>query len=677
VKTPTFVIYILVQFFCESFLAQTSTDALIKKLYTLWDMHYHYYSIDHIQGKKEDAFSLFQQSDTISDGQNLINYNYELKMAESAILEKDWGLSWNSNFLLNTAPGMDEVDNIFYRSRVLSEIKWDVIKSGYLQNKTLAQIKQNEAIIAQLETFNKTKKNNLFYTWHSIIYQFNLYKIQLVNLRLELSKSRVETAYQLYENGMITQEEMLKNIESYAEIKSLLKIYQDYNNQLTSTFSKRNDIAALPLIDINYTYTLTKLQHSKNDSVNALLLKNIELEQKNINTINLGFFSRYNYYDIPTASNDRSFLTIGFNLGVPIVFDKKEQANYYQLKAQQLQNDVPAEQEQMQKDVLTYFYEFRYKLKQFNTFYYKSLLLKELLRKEQARHEIDPLAFNPLKALRTLDELMSVDIELIDLKQQMYLYLLRIYMAVPESKMEEMIQPLSLDALEINEGKKGADEIYIWSKILKEQTPNFLAEYCIKKGFKKVVLSIGGEKELLEQSISEFAKSSLQVDLMIGNNDLINGSIENYLISKVGPYLSSKISGIHLDVEPHTISDWDTNKEAYLVKYVTMVNEAKKFCDQHKLTLSVSVPLNYPKETLDQVYATVDVVYFMCYENVKTDYIIRKISGYEESKTIIALRIEDFNTANELYAKIDELANLVSVKGYIIHDLGRLIKLND
>lgn len=655
--------------------AQETTDALIKKLYALWDGHYKNYSIDHIKGKKEDACSVFHFRDSVPTLTNN-QINYELKMAESALIEKDWGLSWNSNFLINTAPGMDVADNILYRSRVQTDLRWDLLKSGYFHNKTLAQIKQNEAFIAQLETYNSTKKNSLFSTWHAIIYQFNNYKIQLVNLRLELSKSRVETAYKLYENEMITQEEMLKNVESYAEIKSLLKIYQDYNNQLSSTFNQKKEFEYLPLIDINYTYTLSKLQSTNNDSINTLRIKNIELEQKKINAINLGLFSRYNYYDLPNANADRSFFTFGVNVGVPLVFDKKEQTNYNTLKVQQLQNDVPVEQEQMQKDVLTYFYEFRYKLKQFNTFYYKSLMLKEILRKEQARHEIDPLAFNPLKALRTLDELMSVDIELIDLKQQMYLYLLRIYMAIPESKLEDLITPLSLEALEIKEGTKREQEVYVWSKTIKEQTSNFLIEYCIKKGIKKIVLSVGGETELVQKNCVEFSKASIEVDLMIGNNELINGSITNYLTTKITPLLSESTKGIHLDIEPHTFADWNANKEVYIEKYLIMVNEAKNYCEQKKISLSLSVPLHYPKALLDILYTKVDNIYFMCYENIKTDYILRKIEGFDESKTIIALRTEDFKTSADLYSKIDELSNLVSVKGYIIHDLGRLIQFS-
>jgi hypothetical protein len=653
-----------------------STDVLIQKLYGLWDAHYKPYNIDHISGAINDASKLFETKDT-STSQQSRNFDSEIKKAESDLYKKDWGLGWNTNFLLNSAPGMEMADNIIYRSRVQTEVRWDILRSGYFQNKTLAQIKQNESFVSQIEQLDGTKKMQLFEMWHSIIYHFNLYKITIVNLRLELSKSRVETAYQLYENGMITQEEMLKNVESYAEVKSLLNIYKDYNDQLKSTLQFNQEFFSLPLIDINYEYTVNQLKASKSDTVIALLIKNIELEQRKINDINVGVFSRYNYYDIPTATANRSFFTFGVNVGVPLVFDKKEQANYRQIKTEQIKYDMPEENIQMEKDVLTYFYEYRYKLKQFNSFYYKSLLLKELLRKEQARHEIDPLSFNPLKALRTLDELMSVDIELIDLKQQMYLYLLRMYVAIPSVSVENMMVPLTLDSLEIKNTVKTADEVYVWSKTLTEHSPNFLAEYCTKQKYKKLIVSIGGQSELLKSAIAFFSKSKLSIDLMIGNNDLIKGNVESYLVNKVTPLLSSSIAGLHLDVEPHTFPDWDTNKEYYLNEYVNMVKIAKIYCIQNKLTLSISIPLHYPKESIEQLFELVDFVYFMCYENVKTDYIVRKTEGYDATKTIIALRTEDFGSISDLNNKIDELANLVVVKGFVIHDLGRLIQLDN
>jgi hypothetical protein len=646
---------------------------LIDDLYQLWDTHYVGYNVNHIDGDKKEAIKLFESKDSAVDFDTK-SLLYDLKMAEADVIAKDWGLNWSANYLYNTAPGMDLADNIIFRSRVQSDLRWSILNNGYIENKTKSEIKQNEALIALLEQKNIGKKAMLFDTWHQIIYQFNIHKLMVLNQRLELSKSRVETAHQLYAQGMISQEEMLKNVESYAEIKSLYKIYQDYNNQLQKTAANQ-EIMKLPLIDIDYTYTINTLSKSSNDSLNALLMKNFDLDHKQINDINLSVFSRYNYYDLASSSiSDRSFFTLGINLGVPLVFDKKEQDKYRQLKVEQLKYEVPEQEIQEKNDVLGYFYEFRYKLKQFNNFYYKALLYKELLRKEQARHKVDPLSFNPLKSLRILDDLMSIDIELIDLKQQMYLYALRIYAAVPDATINELIQPITLEDPEIKTQNIWADEIYIWSKTIKEEGSKFVAEYCVKKGFKKAIISVGGDKNLLIETIEELGKKQIEVDLMVGNNNLIDKDVKQYLDEKLWGIKETNFKGIHLDVEPNVNSDWHENKAIYLTKYKAMIFEAEKYCKSNKLILNISIPLHYPEEFVQDLFQNVESIYFMAYENVKTDYIVRKIENYDASKIIIALRTEDFESVSDMNMKIEEISSKVKVKGFVIHDLGRLIQ---
>jgi hypothetical protein len=112
---------------------------------------------------------------------------------------------------------------------------------------------------------------------------------------------------------------------------------------------------------------------------------------------------------------------------------------------------------------------------------------------------------------------------------------------------------------------------------------------------------------VLEELFIAQGKSKLSIDLMIGNNDLIKGNVESYLVNKVTPLLSSSIAGLHLDVEPHTFPDWDTNKEYYLNEYVNMVKIAKIYCIQNKLTLSISIPVHYPNESIEQLFELLDI----------------------------------------------------------------------
>jgi hypothetical protein len=661
----------LVVVMSHSALAQKSADELISKLYKVWEKHYHTYSSDLISGDVKHVESLFDFGvDTTTNYENIL---FDLKLAEAALYKKHWGIDWNTNYLINTAPGMDVADNIIYRSRVQTEVKWNVLNNGYLENKFKSQIKENEALIYQIHNSQSAHKRKLLPVWHAIIYHFNLEKITLLYTRLEIAKSKLEIAYQLYDKGLVLQEEMLKNAEDYAEVKSLLKIYEDYNTQLTNYITPRAS-QKYPLIDINYPAILEAVSAPFNDSIAQLVRSSIELESKRINTINFSVFTRYNYYDLVNLNNtDRSFFTFGAAIGVPLNFDQKEKNRVNELKLQSITHEEPEKSLQLQQDVLSYFYEFRYKLKQFNSFYHKTLFYKELLRKEEARYIIDQLSFNPLKALRLLDDLLSVETELIDLKQQMYLYLLRIYLTVPNSTLTELFTITHLEDVGRGEQQTTFNEVYIWSKTVLEYSPEFIVSYCKKQGVQSVAVSLPSDENSASTLVAQFKDADISTSVLIGKNQLIHGGIEDYLDDLSKKKYHSSINGIHLDIEPHVFDDWKGNESSYLQKYITLLQKAKEIAAKNGWRIVVSIPVYYPIDVVQQIFAIVDSVYFMCYENIKTDYLLRKMEPYPADKIVIALRTEDFQSVIELNEKIKEINQLRVFGGYIIHDLGRLI----
>lgn len=654
--------------------AQTNVDQLIEDLYDVWDGIYTNYYFNHLSGDINKSYLFFQTPLVDSNVSSSNQLKSQIKFAESEMIRKDWGLDWNSGYAINTASGIGESDDLIYRSRVQSELSWNILNNGFVENKTRSDIRNNEGRMLALLAEEEGSATDIFVNWHKIIYHFNKSKIEILEQRLELAKKRVDIAYQLNSVSLVKQDELLKNLESFAEVKSLLNIYEDYNKEV-SGFEDELISTDFPLIDINYKYVLQSLEETKNDSLIALELANLDLMNKPIQDVSLRAYSRYNYYDLITAAGNRSFFTFGLSLGIPLVFDKKETENLIQLKRTQIEDIQPENDVNVQKDVLGYFYEFRYKLKQFNNFYYKNMMLKELLRKEQARYRVNTLDFNPLKALRLLDEKMSIDIELLDLKQQMYLYILRIQDASPFLKIEEIIKPITLEEIEIKESANIPTEVYIWSKTLKEYEIDFLVNYLVLYKVTKVVLSTGGDNLLLNQFINAVSQEGIAVELMIGDNNLINNIDNESIPSKLAGIETSKVSGLHLDVEPHTFDDWKDNKANYMAKYLTMLTAVKTYTNAHNLKLSVSIPTHYPQEDVTEIFNKVDLVYFMCYENVKTDFIARKIGFYNMNKTVVALRTEDFNDRIAIQAKIKELDSAVNPDTFIIHDLGRLIKL--
>lgn len=662
--------------FSVTFAQEDPTSSLIKEMYQIWEKAYQRERANLIDGSKEEAIQLLTPLDTNAS----ISKETEGKilLAESDLVRKDWGLNWSNGYVYNTAPGMDVADNIIYRSRVQSEVSWNILDNGWIENRGKSKQLRNDAEILGYESLTGDGQVDIIANWHAIIYQFNLQKIDILRERLTLAEQRVDIAYQLKNVGMISHEELLKHLEGYAEISSLFKIYEDYNQQVYADLPRINR-TDLPLIDLNYQYAFAELSAPSHDSIAILELENLSLQNKFYNEMDLRVFGRYNYYDLVNIANNRAFVTFGVGMSIPLAFQKKEKEHLLELKKQQIAEkkyDHTISQTKASQDVLNYFYEFRYKLKQFNSFYYKQLMYQELLRQEQARYQMDYLSFNPLKALRWLDESMSIEIELVDIKQQLYLYALRMVSAAPQLSPEQLIIPLQLNDLEMEQVQRSEKGVYVWSKTITQQDPSFLVNYLKLHRIKSVVISSSTSRDQLNPWMKQCLEAGITTSVMIGDNHLINDFKLEKFEEKLAGIDLSIVKGIHLDVEPQTFEDWKDNKEKYTAEYLAMYDQIHAWTEEHQLNLEVSLPTYFPEVAVSKILEQGGAVYFMCYENVKTTFLTEKLKDYAGENIYIALRTEDFSNMEELELKIEELRQLLNPQGFIVHDLERILKFD-
>ena len=163
---------------------------------------------------------------------------------------------------------------------------------------------------------------------------------------------------------------------------------------------------------------------------------------------------------------------------------------------------------------------------------------------------------------------------------------------------------------------------------------------------------------------------------MIGSNKLLNTGIAGFLDTLKLNLNLAQIKGIHLDIEPHTFDDFKENKEQYFKKYINVLKQAKQFADNNKLELSVSIPLSYPDEILNEINSVCNQVYLMAYENVDPDFISRKTTEEKailKNKCVLALRTKDFDNRTSM----DETFKKLGFEKTAYHDLDDLIKFDN
>lgn len=667
-------------FFIALLSSAQSTNQYVKKLYQMWDSTITNYQVQHGSNNTDLGYTLFNyqpiQTDTVAQTYNL---EQQVQQKQIDVLNGDIGLDARVGYTENLDPGFGYDDNIFYYRKFSAGVSLDLLKSGYFSNHQQAKIKANELEILRIKNPEQAKKYDRYYKWHNIIYQFNLKKIEILKSREALTNERVTITQDLALLKQVTQKDLIEIITAQAEVNSTIGIYENYNQQLIGEINMANTtINHYPLLDINYAYTFKLLTSEEPDSVTALMLENIQMQNKGIHDFTLRPFINYNFYDLVGDNPpSRSYFSVGVQFAAPLNFNSKNKAELRQAQSR-LISAVPEETVQQHGDILNKFYEFRYKLKQYVNMYNKRKMYEELLRKERVKYNLSPSLFNPIAALDLLDNLMQVDIELTDLHQQMYLKILDIHTEIPYCDINQLVVPIDMDGNEM-QAHHNANAIYIWSSSLKKYDASVIAHYLELNNINTAYISINSDNEARSKTfelIQLLGKNGVATHLMIGKNSLINGGISEYLEQITSGINFSYISGIHLDVEPHTFADYKQNKAAYMSKYHTMLTLAKTYCDSRGLDLSVSIPTHYPEADIQKIFAQVNQVVFMCYENVNTDFIVRKTGPYDGSKTIIALRTNDFNDRLELENKFKEIGTKLTVKGYATHDFGSLYQFD-
>lgn len=595
---------------------------------------------------------------------------------QKELIERDYGLAITGGYLENINPTIGDLeDNLVYNRKFNVGVEWDLLDNGFYEHRAQARILEDKIIRNQMMNDATQESFHYLERFDYTIYLFNKVKIDLLNKRKVQLESQYKIVNDLVLLKMLKKEEIILLQTRLAEVESLIKVYKSYNDYLqvdddSVAFSNFN----LPLIDLNYA-NIFSLIGAQTDSI---LTGNVYTDYYSwYHQIRLGTFFKYNYYDLIGPVN-RSFFSAGLNFSIPIPFNHKLQ-NEIEAEKWKYDNEKLVQQRiDLQEDILNTGYEFRYKLKQFVGFYQKRKIFMERLRIEKVKVRLGDVNVDPLGGLEIYDDLLQIDIELVDLLQNLYLKALKIHSRIPHSEMKDIIKQQSTEELsQYLDKKKRA--VYVWSKTFEDYSPTFLAEYSIYNEFKKVVIAAHSNDSLKADKIlfMNYAAENAEVHFMIGNNKMMfEKDVAAQLNAVLNEYKGFTPKGIHLDIEPHTFDNWPAEKQVLLNQYLEFVGKASTFCKSKNLELAVSIPPNYGPEVVDKLFALVDKIYFMCYENVKTEYLVNKLVTYTDnniSKMVVAFRTEDFANRIEMEAKIKEIESLTAITEFAYHDLRRMV----
>lgn len=683
---PKRTVYSFVLFFSAWFFTnaqESSKDELvsgyIKVLTTLWETSntktFDNYIVDSTLSLKSEPFKIISDTNTQQQQKEQL---LRLNKLQQAINKKDVGLKYTLNYQENfNSPVADPLEIVVFKRRAVTGIEWDILKGGIFDNRT-----KNKILKLEYEALEKKQYTTSLLAFQAknteqLIRHFNAKKIDILDSRKKLNNEQTVTVEKLWSIKHITKDDYLKAIQNTTDINAQYNVYRNYNEAELKNREKFD--FDLPILDIE----LDKLFQSANVTMvdTSVAVPNSEIAKLKslfINEVNFSTYARYSYYDVyNNLSPNRTFMSVGMNLSVPLTFNQKQKKEYYMLQRQIADDKDEVINHDIQINLLNYYYEYQYKLKQFKNLYHKRLVFLELLRTERVKHDLNDMEFNPNTALFILDDYWSNAIELLDLKQDMYKILLTLKTKLPNVNITEYTKPLNLNNLNIASSNPPFKAVYVWSDAFKNHSQTVINEYCKVNEFNPILISYNTNKIYL-QDVSEFISKnySSKIHLMLGSNKLLKTGLVGYLDSLKNNIKLSFVKGIHLDLEPHTLPGFKENKESSFENYITILKQAKKFADDNKLELSVSIPLSYPENVLEEINKNCNTVYLMAYENIDPDFIIKKSAEEKailKAKCVLALRTKDFDNRTDM----DQQFKKLGFEKTAYHDLDDLIKFDN
>ncbi len=607
----------------------------------------------------------------------------DLYTRQMEYLKGDLGLRLGGNYTENFTTGIISEEDLTYLRRVYVGIEWDLLNSGLFANRAKVKALEKQSEISRLKYQQENKQNSYLYLYAYLTYLFKREKTNLLLRRKEVVDEQVKIARLMYLMRIYPWENLIDLESKAGELSALLADNQVYYNQRLKdempSFFMDDALMYdfLPLFSIDPDKMIERFNQSQTDEqLRQLELERYKAEYWKWNDYVLRPFFRYNILQ-PDAYSVKNYASVGLSASMPIKFKSRSQSEV-EARLKIVENEQDINHFGSANELLNHYYEYQFKKMQYTSFYFKKLKIEERLRKEMVMRDFNDESFSPLRVLQILEEKLAVESELVDLKKDMYLKLLKIYTYLDADDPNSFISVV--DPNEMGKRYDGYRYLYIWSEHFGKMTNEHIIAFLQNNEIKEVIISPGKDNVAKYRDfVFKAQNEGIKTHLMVGENRLLELGPEA-LREWLSRFQDINFRGLHLDIEPHTLPNFRTNRPEYMQKYIALIDEARSFCDSRGIILSASIPMHFEENELNDIYSKADKVFVMAYEKPDIDYIMRRIAQEIQAgrdKTVIALSPDDFADRLSLEAFISRLLGATMTTEIAIHDLRRLIQIDE
>ncbi len=602
-------------------------------------------------------------------------------------LKKDIGVNLKAQHFINHDQSFDAEDGTdgnLSGSRTRVGVEWNILREGWLGNQQKAKRLNDQRKLDNLKFALDNNDSKLYYRFNLMIYLFNQEKIKLLAAREAQLIEQQKLLYQVYFLKGILYEEIIDIKSRIEQVKVQLKNYRDYNEWFESTLGENHidtdfAIAELPVLHVNLDYLLH--ENSKEvllDSIQQLEQKIAFGADRAINDISLRVQGYRNLNHFSDELRDtRKFNSIGVGLSVPLelLFNKKTKNNIAYAKIQNRQHFNNYEALNTSSEIINYYYEYNYKMKTYMEFLHKEMLYREKIRVETVNQKNYHDIYRSLRILRHLDIMRNIQAEMLDLKQQMYLLLLKIYGKTHYETIQNFVRPLDVNDFY---QRLPADRLMmITSQDLEANSSEFIRDYLTTNGIRRIVLApnldgknqkVLGLKKAVNGRKIQLARKFSGDELLKNTNP--SGSLA-YALS------AEKFDGIVLDFSDYKSTAQRSEVQNFLIDQFELFTD-RSSADEEIFRYQIALAPGYPIEFLNVLAKMVDLISFKVEEPQQLDYFeVLSNNGFSGmSKIGIDIKKKNFRDRVELEAYIDMIKNVYEINYITLNGLNEFLDID-
>ncbi len=201
---------------------------------------------------------------------------------------------------------------------------------------------------------------------------------------------------------------------------------------------------------------------------------------------------------------------------------------------------------------------------------------------------------------------------------------------------------------------------YAWKAFFQDNSNAYVVNTLTRLQCNEVFVSPGDDQSPKVQDFLQMAEAAnISVARLLGENSYVE--VENgfqKLESKMQNFKNAGFTAIHLDIEPHALTDYKQNIELYTERFNTLILLSSQWCDQQNMELSISIPMHTQPSTAALLAQLQIKSYIMAYENADMQRLLTRTASLRDTLQglyVWVVRAKDFNDLEHLQSEIDIL----------------------